>query len=166
MKAVDWVRRMLVSRPTRGAIPAVEDTAGQRGSALVLALLVLGSLSMIGTTLVLTSVAERRTSGYYRDSMKALAAAETGAAFAKRAIQDMTAPIGDMNGNGRPDFTLHEILTWGAEYEVVAEASDIAGAGIAAYRAGDYEGSKPHFAKAGELDPDLVDESRYYSGLA
>lgn len=39
-------------------------------------------------------------------------------------------------------------------------------AGIATYRSGDYEGAKPYFEKAGKLDPSLVDESRYYTGLA
>ncbi len=110
----------------------------QRGSALLMALLILGSLSMIGTTMVLTSVAERRTSGYYRDSLRALAAAETGIAFAKRTVQDMTATIEDSDGDGRPDFALADTLSWGGTYEVKAEASDIAGLGIAAYRANGY----------------------------
>jgi predicted RNA-binding protein with TRAM domain len=111
---------------------------GEGGSALLIALLILGSLSMIGTTLVLTSVAERRTSGYFRDSLNALAAAETGAAFAKRAVQDMTATIGDYDNDGRPDFSMADTLSWGGEYEVIAEASDISGTGIAAYRANGY----------------------------
>jgi len=110
----------------------------ERGSALVVALLVLGSLSMVGTSLVLTSVAERRTAGYYRDSLQALAAAETGVAFAKRTVQDMTAEIGDDDGDGRPDFTLADTLSWGGEYDIIAEASDIAGLGVAAYRANGY----------------------------
>jgi predicted RNA-binding protein with TRAM domain len=101
-------------------------------------LLVMGSLSMIGTSLVLTSVAERRTSGYYRDSLKALAAAETGVAFAKRGIQDMTLTMEDVDGDGRPDFTMADTLSWGGSYQVVSEASDIAGNGIAAYRANGY----------------------------
>lgn len=110
----------------------------ERGTALLMALLVLGALSMIGTTLVLTSVAERRTSGYYRDSLRALAAAETGAAFGKRVIQDMTAPMGDYDNDGRPDFTLSDTLSWGGEYDIIAEASDIAGSGIAAYQSNGY----------------------------
>lgn len=112
--------------------------AGERGSALLMALLVLGALSMIGTTLVLTSVAERRTSGYYRDSLRALAAAETGVAFAKRTVQDMTATIADSDGDGRPDFGLTDTLSWGGTFETLGEASDIAGLGIAAYRANGY----------------------------
>ncbi len=117
---------------------AARGSDGQKGSALLMALLILGSLSMIGTTMVLTSVAERRTSGYYRDSLRALAAAETGLAFGKRTVQDMTAQIEDSDGDGRPDFALADTLSWGGTYEVKAEASDIAGFGIAAYRANGY----------------------------
>ena len=106
----------------------------ERGSALVLALLVLGSLSMIGTSLVLSSVAERRTSGYYRDSLKALAAAETGLAFGKRTIQDMSLTMTDSDGDGYADFAMTDTLSWNGAYDVVGEATDITGLGIAAFR--------------------------------
>ncbi|MFC1573203.1 pilus assembly PilX N-terminal domain-containing protein, partial [Candidatus Eisenbacteria bacterium] len=120
----------------RGSTPPADS--GQHGSALLLAMMIMGVLSMIGTTLVLSSVVERRTSGYYRDSLKALAAAETGVAFAKRTIQDMTADMDDVDGDGRPDFTMSDSLSWGGEYESICEASDIRGIGIAAYRANGY----------------------------
>jgi len=106
----------------------------ERGSALLMALLILGSLSMIGTSLVLSSVAERRTSGYYRDSLRALAAAETGVAFGKRTIQDMSLTMTDSDGDGYADFTIADTLSWGGEYDVVGEATDITGLGIAAFR--------------------------------
>jgi PilX N-terminal len=112
-----------------------EAESGERGSALLLALLILGSLSMLGTSILLNAVGERHSSGYYRDSLQALSAAETGLAFAKRAVQDMTVTMGDLNSNGKPDFTMADTLSWGGSYDAVAEASDIAGYGIAAYRA-------------------------------
>lgn len=112
----------------------MQKQSNERGSALVLALLVLGSLSMIGTSLVLSSVAERRTSGYYRDSLKALAAAETGLAFGKRTIQDMSVTMTDSDGDGYADFAMSDTLSWSAAYDVVGEATDITGLGIAAFR--------------------------------
>jgi hypothetical protein len=105
------------------------------GSALLIALLILGALSMIATSLILISVSERRSAGYYRESLQALAAAETGLSFAKRAIQDMTVEMGDADADGRPDFTGSDTLSWGGSYQLIGEASDIAGSGIAAYRA-------------------------------
>ncbi len=114
------------------------EMKGESGTALIMALLILGSLSMIGTSLLLTTVGERHASGYYRDSMQALAAAETGAAFAKRAIQDMSISMTDSNSNGQPDFTMADTLSWGGSYNLVSEAGDIAGNGIAAYRANGY----------------------------
>jgi hypothetical protein len=112
--------------------------AGPAGSALLVAMLILGALSMIATSLVLTSVAERHTAGYYRDSLQALAAAETGLSFAKREIQDMTAPMEDADSDGRPDFTISDDLSWGGTYRVIGEASDISATGIAAYRSNGY----------------------------
>jgi hypothetical protein len=94
----------------------------------------MAALSVLGTTLILTSVTERHTSAYYRASVESLGAAETGVAFAKRMIQDMTAPVGDDDSDGHPDFTLADTLSWGATYRVAAEASDIRALGIAAYR--------------------------------
>ncbi|MCK4412423.1 MAG: pilus assembly PilX N-terminal domain-containing protein [Candidatus Eisenbacteria sp.] len=120
---------------TRGSARAPE---AQRGSALLVALLILGALSMIATSMVLSSVTERRTSGYYRESLEALGAAETGVAFAKRMIQDMTAPMEDLDSDGRSDFTIADTLSWDGRYTVIAEASDITGLGIAAYRSNGY----------------------------
>ncbi len=113
-------------------------TRSSAGSALLVSLLILGALSVIATSLVLTSVAERRTSGYYRDSLQALGAAESGVAFAKRMIQDMTAPMGDLDSDGHPDFTATDTLSWGGIYTTIAEASDLTGSGIAAYRSNGY----------------------------
>lgn len=39
-------------------------------------------------------------------------------------------------------------------------------AGMSAYRAGDHEAAKPYLARAGELDPTLRDDARYYTGLS
>jgi hypothetical protein len=110
----------------------------ESGVALLVALLVLGALSMIATALLVSSFTERQSSGYYRDSIQALAAAETGVAFAKRMIQDLTAPMGDYDSDGQPDFTDADSLSWGGSYETISEASDITGSGIAAYRANGY----------------------------
>jgi hypothetical protein len=121
--------RASLSRPRPG-----DRRRRERGSALLMALLILGSLSMIGTSLVLTSVAERRTAGYYRDSLKALAAAETGVAFGKRTIQDMNLTMTDSDGDGYADFAMSDTLSWGGEYEILGEATDITGLGIAAFR--------------------------------
>lgn len=106
----------------------------QAGSALLLAILVLGAMSIVGTALIMTSVTERHTSAYFKGSLQALGAAETGVAFGKRAIQDMTATMEDQDGDGRPDFSDGDTLAWGGAYDLVAEASDIKGLGIAAYR--------------------------------
>lgn len=108
------------------------------GSALLIALLILGALSMIATSLILVSISERRSAGYYRESLQALAAAETGLSFAKRGVQDMTVEMGDEDSDGRPDFSGGDTLSWGGTYQLVAEASDVAGSGIAAYRANGY----------------------------
>ncbi len=125
-----WHTRRRADRPRR----TTPRSPRERGSALLMALLILGSLSMIGTSLVLTSVAERRASGYYRDSLKALAAAETGVAFGKRTIQDMTLTMTDGDGDGYADFTLSDSLSWGGDFNVIGEATDITGLGIAAFR--------------------------------
>jgi hypothetical protein len=93
---------------------------------------------MLATSMILASVSERRTSGYYRESLQALAAAETGLSFGKRMIQDMTAPMEDADEDGRPDFAYSDTLGWGGQYELVAEASDVTGSGIAAYRSNGY----------------------------
>ncbi|MFH1145243.1 MAG: pilus assembly PilX N-terminal domain-containing protein [Candidatus Eisenbacteria bacterium] len=111
---------------------------GERGSALLISMLILGALSMIATTLVLSSVTERNTSGYYKQSLQALSAAESGLAFGKRTIQDMSATMDDYDSDGRSDFTLTDTLSWNGSYDLVAEATDITGLGIAAYRSNGY----------------------------
>jgi len=123
-----------MTRQQRERLAPTDRRTAQSGSALLVALLVLGALAMIGTSLMLISFTERRASGYYRDSLQALAAAETGVSFAKRMIQDLTAPMGDDDADGRADFTVADELSWGGRYTTVAEASDITGSGIAAYR--------------------------------
>lgn len=111
----------------------------ESGSALVIALMVLGMLGMLGTALVYNSVADRHVSRYERDSAEALAAAETGLAWAKRVIQDLSAPIEDADADGQPDFTLTDTLSWGGEYTVVAEAGEIRSTtGLSAYRSRGY----------------------------
>jgi hypothetical protein len=123
-----------------GAFPPIRQLRFGRpaGSARLIALLILGALARIATSLILISISERRSSGYYRESLQALAAAETGLSFAKREIQDMTAEMGDDDSDGRPDFTDGDTLSWGGSYQLIAEASDVAGSGIAAYRANGY----------------------------
>jgi hypothetical protein len=117
---------------------AATHRARERGSALLVALLILGALSMVATSLVLSSVTERHSSGYYKQSLQALAAAESGLAFAKRAIQDLEAPMGDFDSDGRSDFELSDTLSWNGTYVLLAEATDITGPGIAAYRSNGY----------------------------
>jgi hypothetical protein len=106
----------------------------ESGSALVIAILIMGALSLLGTTLVLTSVGERHSSGYFRDSVKALAVAETGVAFAQRALIDKTAPLGDDDDDGRPDFALSTTLASGGEFDVLVEGTTKAGPGASAYQ--------------------------------
>jgi hypothetical protein len=109
--------------------------ASQKGSTLLIAMLILGALSILGATVAVVSIGDRNLSRYDRHSMEALAAAETGVAFAKRSIKDMVAPMTDEDADGRPDFRLSDTLSWGGSYSVIAEASDIKGAGITAYQA-------------------------------
>lgn len=108
---------------------------GVAGSSLLIAMLILGALSIVGASIAVVSMGDRNLSRYERHSVEALSAAETGVAFAKRSIKDMVAPMGDEDGDGRPDFRLADTLSWGGSYEVVAEASDIKGLGITAYQA-------------------------------
>ena len=151
------------ARRQHGAFPPVRRLRFGRpaGSALVIALLILGALSMIATSLIVISITERRSAGYYRDSLQALAAAETGLSFAKRGIQDMTVEMGDDDSDGRPDFAGSDTLSWGGTYQLVAEASDVAGSGIAAYRANGYtivaEGS--HHGAVRRVRAEIVHDS-------
>lgn len=107
----------------------------QSGSALLLTILILGILSMLGTTIVMNSMGERQVSAYHWEKTQALAAAETGVAFATRLIQDMSAPLEDSDGDGKPDFALADTLASGGSYRVIAEASDVGPLDSSAYRA-------------------------------
>ena len=118
--------------------PARGRRSGEEGSTLLLTLLIMASLSIIASTMVVTAMGDRNLSKYDRHSLKALGAAETGIAFAKRSIVSLTAPLEDYDADGRPDFTLSDSLSWGGGYEVIAEASDIKGLGITAYQANGY----------------------------
>ena len=106
----------------------------EEGSTLLIALLVLGSLSILATSIVLSAMGDRSMSTYERHSLLALGAAESGVAWAKRQIVTQTADMTDYDGDGRPDFTLTDSLSNGGSFSVVAEASDIKGLGITAYQ--------------------------------
>ncbi len=113
-------------------------SGGEEGSTLLLTLLILSALSILASAVIVTAMGDRNLSRYERHSMQALGAAETGIAFAKRAIIDLEAPLEDIDGDGKPDFVLSDTLDWGGSYTVVAEASDIKGLGITAYQANGY----------------------------
>jgi hypothetical protein len=113
---------------------AIRRSSREEGSALLLALLVLAALSILATTAVVTSMGERNLSRYESCSVQALGVAETGIAYAKRAIVDRTVTMTDADGDGRPEFELTDSLTWGGTYHVMAEASDVKGLGISAYQ--------------------------------
>lgn len=106
----------------------------QEGSTLLLALLILSALSILATSVVVMAMGDRNLTRWERHSMQALGAAESGIAYAKRAIIDRTANMDDIDADGRPDFTILEDLDWGGQFEVAAEASDIKGLGITAYQ--------------------------------
>lgn len=114
------------------------DLRSERGSALLISLMVISAMAIVGTALVYNSVADRQISRYDRDMAEALAAAETGVAVAKRLIQDLDAPIEDADADGYPDFTISDSLSWGGTYRVVAEAGEIRDVDIAAYRSDGY----------------------------
>jgi hypothetical protein len=113
---------------------ATRRSSREEGSALLLALLVLAALSILATTAIVTSMGERNLSRYESASVQALGVAETGIAYAKRAIVDRTVTMGDADSDGRPDFELSDSLSWGGTYHVMAEASDVKGLGITAYQ--------------------------------
>jgi predicted RNA-binding protein with TRAM domain len=129
---------------------AIRRSSREEGSALLLALLVLAALSILATTAVVTSMGERNLSRYESGSVQALGVAETGVAYAKRAIVDRTVTMTDADSDGRPDFELTDSLAWGGTYHVMAEASDIKGLGITAYQSngfaivseGEYRGAR------------------------
>lgn len=112
----------------------IQIWASNAGSTLLLAMLILGALGILGASIAVISMSDRNLSRYERHSVEALAAAETGIAFAKRTIKDLDAPMGDEDEDGRPDFRLADTLSWGGNYRVIAEASDIKGVGITAYQ--------------------------------
>ena len=103
------------------------------GTGLVLAILILAALAILGTSIAIVAMNDRNISRYERHSVEALAAAETGVAFAKSRIIHQTAPISDTDHDGRPDFVLADTLDWGGSYRVVAEASDVLESGVPAY---------------------------------
>jgi hypothetical protein len=89
------------------------------GTGLVLAILILAALSILGTSIALVAMNDRNLSKYDKESMEALAAAETGLAFAKRAIKDQEAPMTDVDHDGRPDFAMSDSMSWGDRKSVV-----------------------------------------------
>ncbi len=114
---------------TRGKI----DWRNERGSGLVLALLLLTALSMMGMTIAMLSATDRRVASYGRGSMAALHAAEAGVAVAKRDIQDRNINFGDEDGNGFPDFRIVDTLSWGGVYNVFGESTLPAGSSASPY---------------------------------
>jgi hypothetical protein len=106
----------------------------ESGGILLLTLLILSAVSILAASIAFVTMNDRNLSKYERHSVEALAAAETGLAFAKRSIRDLVAPMEDADNDGRPDFALNDTLSWGGSYEVVCEASDIKGLGITAYQ--------------------------------
>lgn len=107
----------------------------EAGSTLLLSLLILSAMTILASSVVVTAMGERNLTKYERHSLIALAAAESGIAYAKRAIVEQTADMADIDEDGRPDFALSDSLPDGGSYSVVAEASDIKGLGITAYQA-------------------------------
>jgi hypothetical protein len=108
--------------------------SSRSGSTLLLAILILAALAILASSVAVVAMSDRNLSRYERQSVEALAAAETGVAFAKRSIRDLIAPMTDEDDDGRPDFRLADTLSWGGSYSVIAEASDIKGMGITAYQ--------------------------------
>lgn len=107
---------------------------GQEGTALLLSILIMGAISILGTTMVLNSITDRQIGTLHWEEAQAFSAAETGIAFAIRMIHDMNAPLADGDKDGRPDFVVADTLAGGASYRVVAEASDYAALDASAYR--------------------------------
>ncbi|MBK8230259.1 MAG: hypothetical protein IPK72_06665 [Candidatus Eisenbacteria bacterium] len=122
------------TRQSRPSTPMSRRGRGEEGSTLLIALLILGALSVLASSVVVTAMGDRTVSKYQRHALQALGAAETGIAMAKRAIVDRTAELEDVDEDGRPDFVLEDSLAWGGVYRVAAEASDIKGLGVTAYQ--------------------------------
>ena len=108
----------------------------ERGSSLVLALLVLTGISLFGISLALTTMTDRNIARYDRESMEALHAAEAGIAAGKREIQDRAITWEDADGDGLPDFSMRDSLSWGGTYEIFGE-SDMPSSGAAGGYAAD-----------------------------
>lgn len=106
----------------------------ESGGVLLLTLLILAAVSILAASIAVVTMTDRNLSKYERHSVEALAAAETGLAYAKRSIRDLVAPMEDADEDGRPDFTLSDTLSWGGSYAIACEASDIKGIGITAYQ--------------------------------
>ncbi len=123
-----------VIRHRRPSPPVIRPARREEGSTLLIALLILGALSVLASSVVVTAMGDRTVSKYQRHALQALGAAETGIAMAKRAIVDRTAELEDVDEDGRPDFVLEDSLAWGGVYRVAAEASDIKGLGVTAYQ--------------------------------
>lgn len=113
----------------------IRSIYNQRGSSLVLALLVLTAVSLFGMSLALVSLTDRNIASYERRSMESLHAAEAGIANAKRLIQDRAVTFGDIDANGFPDFHMIDTLDWGGSYEIMAEADLPATGALTAYSA-------------------------------
>ncbi len=105
----------------------------QSGSSLLLTILIVAALAILATSIAVVSIGDRTDSRYDRHAMQALAAAETGVAFAKSLIISQTAPLEDFDSDGRPDFAIADTLDWGGRYTVLAEASDVVEEDVTAF---------------------------------
>ncbi len=113
----------------------IRSLYNEKGSSLILALLVLTAISLFGMSLALISMTDRNIARYERQSMEALHAAEAGVATAKRLIQDRAITFGDSDSNGFPDFSMVDTLDWGGSYTILAEADLPASGTLTAYSA-------------------------------
>lgn len=105
----------------------------ESGSALILALVILGALSALGISIALVGTSDRSAARYERDHQDALNAAETGLAVAKRRVQDRDVTFADEDGDGRPDFRLVDTLDWGGVYEVFGESTELTGGTVSPF---------------------------------
>ncbi|NNE09666.1 MAG: hypothetical protein HKN20_13985 [Gemmatimonadetes bacterium] len=95
----------------------------ERGSSLLLALVVLTVVALAGIGLALTTVSDRYVSSFDRESANALHSAEAGLAITKQLIIDEAFTFTDSDGNGQPDFVHTDSLPWGDRFEVFGEAN-------------------------------------------
>lgn len=110
---------------------------GERGSAIILAVIALGVLSAMGIGIALLSTGDRQAARFQRDHQDALMAAETGLALAKRRVQDRALTFADEDTDGKPDFRFSDTLDWGATYEVFGESSEYTSSSVSPY-SGDF----------------------------